>query len=128
MPATLRYLHFDLSDDSDGLLTFDAMASATPQHLPALHDELARVLGWAHAQFGPVRGPVEDGGLWDFELTGTLESSQAQHLDFDPRAGVLHVQPAPGQTLRHTLSLTLSATPQFAQAFQTEFGLACGGD
>ena len=64
-PMTLHYLDFDDSEDTDGIGTFEAMASTGPEQAPALHAEIVRVLDWAHAEFTDTRGPIGEGGEWD---------------------------------------------------------------
>jgi hypothetical protein len=95
----LQHLQFELSEGDDGVATLDAMASTRDAlHLAAIRTEAQEVLAWAARQFPHSQGPVEEGGVWDCEL---LEQ---------PEAG--------GWT---TLTLTLSATAAFVDAFRAEF-------
>jgi hypothetical protein len=57
------------------------------------------VQAWARAEFGGQQGPVEDGYAWDHEL--------------------LVQQEAGGWV---TVTLSFSASAEFAQALQTRFG------
>ena len=119
----LQYLDFDFSEDDEGTATWDAMASATPPQWPALLDEVAQVLGWAHDRFAGQRGPVEEGGDWDFDLQCVQEVVTPQHLHYDPDEQVLRVQNGNASNQRHTLSLSLSGSAQFSAALREHFGL-----
>ena len=44
---SLQYLDFEYSDDTEGVGTWDAMASVSPNQVTAVQAEVARVLGWA---------------------------------------------------------------------------------
>lgn len=119
----LQYLDFDFSEDSEGTGTWDAMASVTPLQWPALLDEVAQVLRWAHDRFAGQRGPVEDGGDWDFDLQCVQEVVTPQHLHYDEDAQALRVQTDTASSQRHTLSLSLSGSAHFSAALQEHFGL-----
>ena len=95
----MRYLSFELSDGSDDILTLDAMASTREAEHAQVMAEVEQVLAWAQAEFGGRRGPVEDGQAWDSELL---------------------VQREAGQWI--TVTLTLSASPEFVDAFMPVFG------
>jgi hypothetical protein len=95
----MRYLSFELSDGSDDILTLDAMASTREAEHAQVMAEVEQVLAWAQAEFGGRRGPVEDGHAWDSELL---------------------VQREVGQWI--TVTLTLSASPEFVDAFMPVFG------
>ncbi|HSV54168.1 MAG TPA: hypothetical protein VLJ57_18765 [Burkholderiaceae bacterium] len=121
---TLSYLDFDYSEDAQGSGSFDAMASALPAQLPALQAEVARVLDWAHRDFAGVRGPLDEGGDWDYELQGVQEASTTLQVRYDLEAGQIQTQRGNAESLRATLSLTISGTPAFCQAFRDAFELA----
>jgi hypothetical protein len=95
----LHYLVFDFSDEESGRGSFDAMASVLPARLPALRDEVAAVLDWAHRAFGPAT-QSHDEGDWGYELQEAVE----------PDA-------------RTTLTLTLVGSPAFCEAFRQAFGV-----
>lgn len=97
----MMHLIFDLSDGSDGILTLEAMASTREAEHAAVMAEVAQVLAWAQAEFAGRHGPVEDGHAWDHELL---------------------VQHEAGGWI--TVTLTFSASPEFADAFQAAFGAA----
>ena len=120
----LAYLDFDFSEDADGHGSFDAMASAALAQLPALQEEVQRVLHWAHNAFPGQRGAVDEGGDWDFEFQGVQEVATTLDVRYDLQAGRLQLQPGPTGAPRITLSLTLSGTPQFCDAFRRAFSLA----
>ena len=101
---SLSYLDFDFSEDTEGIGVFDAMATVAPQHLAAVQAEVDQVLAWAQATFAGRRGPVEDGGEWDYDLQTWQE-------------------PATPGTPLHTVTLSVSGTAQFCAAFRDEFGI-----
>ncbi|MBB3180285.1 hypothetical protein [Variovorax sp. Sphag1AA] len=100
---TLDYLDFDYSEDTEGIGVFDAMATIRPQHLAAVRAEVEQVLGWANDVFAGRRGPVEDGGEWDYDLQEMPDDS-------------------PGEA-RHTVTLSISGTEAFCAAFREAFDL-----
>lgn len=117
----LNYLLFDHSEDTEGVHTFEAMASVGPGHWPQVQAEVAQVLQWAHRQFRGERGPLDEGGDWDYELQGLHEVASAWALRFNERTGSLEAElGAPGQP-RHTATLTLTGHDGFAQAFLNAF-------
>ena len=117
----LSYLEFDASEDEEGHGSFDAMAAAAPSQLAALQAEIGRVLAWAHAQFGPP-APLDEGGEWDVELQGVRERATTLLVRYRPPAG-LDLKEAGEAAPRTTLSLTISGTPAFCEAFRQAFGL-----
>jgi len=119
----LVYLHFDTTEGDDGSASFDTMASATPAGLAALQGELARVLGWAHATFPGQRGPLDEGGTWDYDLQATQELTRAAPWHYDDATGTLRAGPLGAESVRHTVSLSLCGSAAFASAFQARFGL-----
>jgi hypothetical protein len=118
----LHYLDFDVSDEDSGRASFDAMASVLPDRLPALLAEIATVLGWAIAGFGPG-GALEDEGDWDFDVQGTIEPDIPLKVAYDAGTGELSVTPALTGSARITLTLTLSGSPAFCEAFRAKFEL-----
>lgn len=94
----MRYLTFHLTDSSDDILTLEAMASTREAEHAAVMAEVEQVLAWAQAEFGGRQGPVEDENTWDYELL-------VQHED----GGWV------------TVTLTFSASAEFAEAFQVAF-------
>lgn len=121
MAGTLHFLEFDSSEDEQGHGSFDAMAAAAPAQLAALQAEVARVLDWAHAQFG-APGALEEGGEWDCELQGVRELATPLQVRWRPGAG-LELQPGRAGEPRVTLSLTLTGTPAFCAALRDAFTL-----
>jgi hypothetical protein len=118
----LHYLEFDSSEDADGHGSFDAMASAGPSQRAALEAEVAALLAWAHRVFPGRRGPLDDGGEWDYELQGVQEVATTLDVAYDPSTARLALEPGSTGAPRVTLSLTLTGTPQFCAAFLREFG------
>ncbi len=120
---TLNYLDFDYSEDADGVGTLDAMASASPAQVPALHAEIVAVLAWAHQHWPGACGPVEEGGEWHYDLQGVQEVSTPLTLALDDATLQLRVaagSPAPART---TVTLTLSGSAAFCGALRDAFGI-----
>ncbi|WP_203561343.1 hypothetical protein [Ideonella livida] len=124
----LRFLEFDCSEDTEGRQTWDAVASVTPRHWPALQGEVAGLLAWLHRCYGDRQGPAEDGGLWDFDLHGLVERSAPQEIRFDGARGELRLAAAGSETVRHTLTLSLSLDPAVADRLAEALGLEIEGD
>ena len=101
---SLNYLDFDYSEDTEGIGVFDAMASVRPERLAAVHAEVAQVLEWAHAAFAGRRGPVEEGGEWDYDLQDVHDAQEAE-------------------AQRRTVTLSISGSPTFCAAFREAFNL-----
>ncbi len=120
---TLDYLDFDISEDAQGHGSFDAMASATPAQLPALRAEVVQVLDWAEREFAGRRGPLDEGGDWDYELQGVQEVATPLDVAWEPAAARLLLAPGAAGAPRVTLSLTLGGTPQFCAAFRDAFDI-----
>lgn len=119
----LNYLHFDYGEDTQGVGTLEAMVSTWPEQVPAVQAELVRVLDWAFTSFAGRRGPLEEGGDWDYDLQGLLEFTAPQTVAYDALTRRLSVQPGPAGKPRHTYTLTLSGTGEFCAAFRRQFGL-----
>ena len=120
---TLDYLDFDYSEDAHGHGSFEAMASVPATRLPALQAEITLVLDWAYATFPDQRGPLEEGGEWDYLLEGQQEWSAPDSMTYDEEARCFSSQPGPPGLPRHTLTLALSGTAQFCAALRQNFGL-----
>ncbi len=121
---TLSYLDFDYSEDDQGIGTWDAMASVTAQRLPALLAEITLVLHWAQQQFCGQRGPLDENGLWDYDLQSQPEgAAPALRLHYDEEVGQISLAQPPAPQARYTLTFTLSGGPAFAQALQARFAL-----
>lgn len=117
----LHYLDFEFSDEDSGRGSFDAMASVVPQRVPALLAEIASVLGWAHAAFGPPAS-LDDGGEWDFDLHAVAEPDRPLAVRYD--ATTRQVEIGFGDAAaRVTLTLTLGGTPAFCGACREAFVL-----
>lgn len=116
----LDYLDFDYSEDDEATGSWDALACVTSERLPALIEEVQRLLRWAHRFAGP-RGPVEDGGEWDYDLQAQQDDGQPLPVSYDEATGRLQLCAPAGQ--RTTLSLTLSASAAFSQALRERFEL-----
>ncbi len=100
---TLHCLSFDLSLDTDGVHTFDAQAAAAvgaDAVLAQIRAEVQQVLAWAAAHFPDGPGPLDEGCSWCHDVQ-------------DQRDGPDRVW--------HTVSLSLSGTPAFGEAFAQAF-------
>ncbi len=93
---TLRFLEFDLSEDTDGLRTWDALASPAATHTADLLAETQALLLHLQRHLGPP-GPIDDGHLWDLDL---------QLHDEADRPCALDAAVAPSTRLTLALSLT----------------------
>ncbi|HEX5371157.1 MAG TPA: hypothetical protein VFW84_00330 [Aquabacterium sp.] len=118
---SLKYLDFDHSEDTDGCHTFEAMASTGPAQVDAVRAEVVAVLAWAHAQFPEGRGPLDEGFDWDVDLQGLQEVARVESLDYDPASGALAVSLGAPGVPRHTVTLALTGSDAFAEAFRTRF-------
>ena len=123
MPTqSLDYLLFDATEDEEGHGSFDAMAAVEERRWPALQAEVARVLGWAHAGFGPP-SPLDEGGEWDCELAGVRELTTPLAVHWVEGSPALELQEEGEGRARITLTVTLTGTPGFCDAFRREFGV-----
>jgi hypothetical protein len=120
---TLHYLDFDYGEDSEGVGTLEAVASTWPEQVAAVLAEIAQVLEWAFANFPGRRGPIEEGGDWDYDLQGMQEFTAPQTLRYDDVARQLSVELGPACKPRHTVTVSLSGTSEFCAAFRQQFGL-----
>ena len=120
---TLNYLYFDYGEDTGGVGTLEAMASTWPEQVPAVQAEIARVLDWAYAAFPDRRGPVGDGGDWDYDLQGMQEFTTPETIQYDEVTRQLSVQVGPTGKPRHTVTMSISGTSEFCSAFRQQFGL-----
>ena len=95
----LTLLTLDTSDNDEGVVTIEALAS-TPaaQHAAALAEAQA-ILAWAWHAFPHAHGPADEGGQWDHDLQAGDEGGGW-----------------------HGVALTLTGTPEFARAFAAAFG------
>lgn len=102
---TLKYLSFDLSTGTDGITTLDALASTGAAQQAAVQAEADTVLAWCRAEFPQGQGPVDEGQDWDHDLQVTQEAGGW-----------------------HTLSLTLTGSARFIEAFASAFAGAFATD
>ena len=121
---TLHFLDFDYSEDEEGTATWDAVASVPTARLPELLAEITALLDWAHTEFGALRGPVETGGLWDYDLQCERDGLPLLALGFDIHERQIHPRPQSQPQAWVTLTLSLCGGPAFAAAFVDRFGAA----
>lgn len=119
----LHFLDFDYSEDEEGTSTWDAVANVPMERLQDLQREVSTVLAWADAEFGPLRGPMESGCLWNYDLQCERLGHPLQALHYDPDTRLLQPSPHASPGERVGLSLSLSGGPVFADAFRARFGL-----
>lgn len=119
----LHFLDFDYSDDDEGTVTWDAVASVPSLRLEELEREVITVLAWAHLQFGALRGPVESGGLWNYDLQYERDSQPLLPLCYDTETQRLTPAPVASPGERVTLTLSLGGGQAFSMAFATHFNL-----
>jgi len=113
----LQFLDFDCSEDSQGVVCWDALAQPAARHTPALLAEVTQLLRWAH-RFGPQDpGPLEEGADWDFDLQIRHDDVQV-HVLWQRMADQLTLTPQPSPDDAISLSLSISGGPAFAQAFR----------
>lgn len=113
----LQFLEFDGSDDSEGVVCWDALAQPAARHTSALLHEVAQVLTWCHQWSPRSPGALEDGADWDFDLQIHWDSLAVQaHWDIPTKSLVL--SPTPTESHEVTLSLSISGAPSFCAAFR----------
>ena len=95
----LRILTVDVSDNDEGVVTIEALASTSAAHHAAALAEAQQLLDWAWRAVSHTHGPADDGGEWDHDL---------QVVDEDGGW--------------HAVTLTLTGTPEFAAEFSAAFG------
>jgi len=95
----MDYLSFDLSDDAQGVTTLEAMTSTLAAQHAAVMAEVQQVLDWAWQHFPDTHGPLDDGMDWDHDQQLVMEAGGW-----------------------HTVTLTLSGSPRFIDAFFAMFG------
>ena len=118
-----NYLDFDYSEDADGVGTFDAMASVAPAQIAALHAEICAVLAWAQQHWPNACAPIEEGGVWHYDLHGVQEVSTPLLLDFDETSGQLRTATGNPAAPRTTVTLTISGSADFCAALRDAVGL-----
>ena len=94
----LRILTVDVSDNDEGVVTTEALASTSAAHHAAALAEAQQLLDWAWRAFPHTHGPADEGGEWDHDLQAGAEGDGW-----------------------HAVTLTLTGTPEFARAFAAEF-------
>jgi VCBS repeat-containing protein len=95
----MHYLSFDLSDNDEGVSTVEALASTPAAQHAAVMAEVQGVLDWAWQHFPHTHGPADEGMDWDHDLQVSVEDGQW-----------------------HAVTLTLSGSPRFVEAFLAAFG------
>ena len=96
--TALQYLTFDMSDNDEGVVTIEALASTALAQHAAVLAEAHSVLAWAWRAFPHTHGPADEGGEWDHDLQVSVEDGGW-----------------------HALTLTITGTAEFAAAFAARF-------
>ena len=97
----MDYLTFDFVEVDDGVSSLEAMASTAAGQHGAVMAEVRQVLDWAWQRFPDSHGHIDDGMAWDHDLQVTVEKGGW-----------------------HTVTLTLTGTGLFVEAFIETFGHA----
>ncbi len=99
----MHYLSFDHSDNDEGVTTLEALASTPAAQHAAVMAEVQQVLDWAWQAFPHTHGAADDGMDWDYDLQ-------------------VQVEPGSGGSAWHTVTLTLTGSARFVEAFVEAFG------
>ena len=94
----LRFLGVDVSDNDEGVVTIEALASTTAAQHAAVLAEAQQVLDWAWRAYPHTHAPADEGGEWFHDLQVAVEGDGW-----------------------HAVTLTLTGTAEFARAFALEF-------
>lgn len=100
----LHYLTLDLSEDTDGVGTVEAMAATDLAQAEAVDAEVRQVLDWAWRRFPDSHGALDDGHDWDHDLQVSVEETGGRRW--------------------RTVTLTLSGSPAFMSAFCAQYASA----
>lgn len=95
----MHYLTFDPSDNDDGVTTLEALASTPAAQHAAVMAEVQQVLDWAWRAFPHTHGSADDGMDWDHDLQVQVEAGGW-----------------------HSVTLTLTGSARFVEAFVEAFG------
>jgi hypothetical protein len=95
----MNFLTLDLSDNSEGISTLEALASTTAEHHPAALAEAQQLLDWAWRRFPHTHGPADEGMDWDHDLQVNVEDGGW-----------------------HAITLTITGTHRFIDEFIEAFG------
>ena len=90
----MDHLCFERSEDAEGIVTFEAMASTAAEAAARVREEALRAMAWARREVPHGPGPLDEGHDWDQQL--------AEHVE-DGRW--------------HVLTLSFAATPAVAGLF-----------
>lgn len=97
--TALQFLAFELGEAAEGVSTLEAMASTPAAQHAAAVAEAQQVLDWAWQHFPQGPGPADDGFDWDHDLQLSEEDGGW-----------------------HVVTLTLTGSPAFVDAFLQVFG------
>jgi hypothetical protein len=120
----LHFLDFDYSEDAEGTATWDAIAAIPAARMSELEHEIISVLAWAHAEYGELRGPLESGGLWDYDLQCERDGHPLLAMSYNTETRRLEPLPQLLPDARVALTLSLCGGQAFDEAFAARFGAA----
>ncbi len=115
----LDYLDFDISDDGEGITTFDAMAYATADRWPALLAEVTQVLRWCTTEFG-YPGALDGGHQWDLDVQLQSDAGHVLAVRWDASQRQLLASEAL-HCAAVQLSMTISGDDDFRAALEHAF-------
>lgn len=118
----LQFLEFDCSEDSEGVVCWDGLAQPAARHRAAMVQEVTQLLAWAHAFSPQTPGPLEDGAEWDFDLHLHAPTSAIQ-AHWQAKDNILVFSPVPAENDEIRLSLSISGTAAFAEAFRAQWNV-----
>jgi hypothetical protein len=113
----LQFLEFDSSEDSEGVVCWDALSQPAAHHTLAMLQEVTELLAWAHRYATSAPGPLEDGADWDFDLQ-IHDGHASIEVHWNSVRQKLDLSKTPSASTEITLSLSLSGTRSFAGAFR----------
>ena len=117
----LHFLDFDYSEDAEGTATWDAIAAIPAARMSELEHEIISVLAWAHAEYGELRGPLESGGLWDYDLQCERDGHPLLAMSYNTETRRLEPLPQLPPDARVALTLSLCGGQSFDEAFAARF-------
>ncbi|MEN9842909.1 MAG: hypothetical protein RLZZ612_738 [Pseudomonadota bacterium] len=111
MPFSCHYLLFDAqSEDEEGVLSLEAVASVRLHDWPSLQAEAAAVLDLLSAHFQTPALPLDEGGVWDACVQVQVDEAASEAL------------------AAHADALRQWSPPPSAHWIALTFTVACGTD
>lgn len=121
----LAYLIFETHESTEGVHSFEAMASVNEARWPALQAELEQVLTWCHhwglSHGAPAPLALDEGGEWDLALSVVRECAEALDARFDAGRAALDLVAGGQALIRLSATLVLTGREPFAADFSAQF-------